>query len=792
MDGFDILGAVTIGEARRDAAVSKAKSAGQRAVTAGQRIARRAPRLSRSMVAAGQKALNAGKMGPASKKKTVTTPGKAAGVAVVPKGNLALGPGGRALMPVATPKGTVYLPVSGKLATGVIGPQWAPKKTIGPMGPIVTSSPKFQPRPAAGPQMAPTKGPAGLLLQPRGPAGASSRPQGPTQTAAGPQMAPGGGAGLAGPGSKLSRQLSGRTILGADTPPPDTDLRDLSIYTGLAEALERLGGLVFDLQSYIDLMPADLPLVGEGTAQINMLQDSYGTTIDKAISGESPSAADAEWVIQGTQTLMSHRDDQLHGKPPQLPMFRWLERADAWLRINDRSKWENLHKEQDTADDKPADDGTPPPGTAAKVVINPISISVALGVPQQFAVQATDSTGNPVSPKTPAVLSVQPPTGATIDGGGKFTATTPGVYTITATVDGVSGTATAEVQGATDRTTDPAYTPPPTPPSGGGYDGSGITAGPDPGYADPYADAYAEDGGYGDPFAYGDYAAEGAMTPFYGYTDEGFDDWGDFEDDPRFAMSEPFADGAQEGLYESEPFADGDQEGLYEDSDAGDGAYLEGDFFEGEDLIGDESGGWGAMLGPILAAAGGIATAGIAVHEKNAAQKKAAADEQTKLQEAITADVNASNAAARAAVSATLKSPSAAIDASAAEAAGRAQDRAGAALSPDVSAKRVAAAQKALDTAVAAAAANPKDGWKRAVQIAWTTTANKALGVQIMNADRPREGAGVPAPMPTGDSWLTRPVAVPVVGPVPGYGVVIGGGVVVGSLALAARALMGR
>lgn len=204
------------------------------------------------------------------------------------------------------------------------------------------------------------------------------------------------------------------------------------------------------------------------------------------------------------------------------------------------------------------------------------------------------------------------------------------------------------------------------------------------------------------------------------------------------------------------------------------------------ELLGAEApAGWGALIGPIVQGAGELAKGGISIYEQHqaeeaaaAAKQKAVADDAAAARAAISADVTASLASARAQMAAQLKQASAPIDREAAEMALRAQDEAGADLSPAASKQRVDAARKALETATRKAQASPKDVYAVSLMRAWTATLNKAGNRQIASATSlvPEAGQG-------GPSWFTRPV----VGPVPGWGVLAGGTVAATGLGLLLR-----
>lgn len=212
---------------------------------------------------------------------------------------------------------------------------------------------------------------------------------------------------------------------------------------------------------------------------------------------------------------------------------------------------------------------------------------------------------------------------------------------------------------------------------------------------------------------------------------------------------------------------------------------------EGLDCLGAEEVDVGFDWGGLAQTAGGVVSFASDAADKDKAEKKTAADDKASLDKAIAADLAASNAVAKAAVSAKLKQASASIDQTAAQNALAAQDKAGSNLSSDNQEKRADAADKALDMAVKNAQAKPSDGYLAALVSAWTQTANKAHNGSITSSDddggkkgkkgKKDDGGG-------GQSWLTRPV----LGPIPGGGVLALGAVVVTGLIFLIRALVKR
>ena len=175
----------------------------------------------------------------------------------------------------------------------------------------------------------------------------------------------------------------------------------------------------------------------------------------------------------------------------------------------------------------------------------------------------------------------------------------------------------------------------------------------------------------------------------------------------------------------------------------------------------------GFDYGALLKVAGGLLEGGAAIAEGKQAEGKTAAETATKLDAAIQADRDASNAAAKADVSAQLRSKTAAADAVAAKKAAAVQDAA------ETSQARIDAADQMLATVMKNAKAKPKDGYQAALLRAWTVTAAKAHGNVAGDAGGKVKDANQ-------EPWLTRRV----VGPIPGYGVVVGSVMLAGVLGL--------
>jgi hypothetical protein len=186
----------------------------------------------------------------------------------------------------------------------------------------------------------------------------------------------------------------------------------------------------------------------------------------------------------------------------------------------------------------------------------------------------------------------------------------------------------------------------------------------------------------------------------------------------------------------------------------------------------------GLDYGQLLQAAGGVAQYGVSAAEQEKKESAGKADDAKKLAAVIAADYAASEASAKADASAQLKSPSASIDAIAAQTALATQDAAGAAgFSSDSAKKRADSADQALAAAIKEAQSKPKDVFLAAKVKAWQATANKAHGSAIVSLDKGGSGG---KGGPGGESFFTKKV----LGPIPGWGVLTLGAGVLGAVAI--------
>src|SRR5437879_8639241 len=99
-------------------------------------------------------------------------------------------------------------------------------------------------------------------------------------------------------------------------------------------------------------------------------------------------------------------------------------------------------------------------GSVASVTVSPATIHIEVGQSAQLAATPRDRSGHPLSGR-PVTWATSNTAVATVDGAGLVTAATPGSATITATSQGVSGTAVVTVTAV------------PPPPSGSRLDQTG-------------------------------------------------------------------------------------------------------------------------------------------------------------------------------------------------------------------------------------------------------------------------------------------------------------------------------
>lgn len=509
-----LLGASTSAQS----SAARAKAAGQRAIASGQRIAKRAPRLSRAVIAAGQRALDAGKQGPKSKSGVATSLDKAIKAPPV----TAASPTGGPLLSTAQPRGSVL--VADHLPAGVRGPLAAPRGSV--FGPAPVSVDNL----AAGTR-GPVAMPRGSVLAPRPaapavPAGnlAAMGPTGALTFSRAGRAAPTGGTKIA-PGTRGVRVGD------------DAEAQQYDMAAALAEAADKLASFANDeVIAVLNQLPEDSALYAKGLTVIEGLQILMADPIDAALNGSQSAQSAADGAMAFLEGVLNDRDT----KPPR-GIWGWIAEAKAAIAKGGG----------DTS--QPADTTQTTPAAVAQVVIDPPQATLTVGQLQKFSAQAGDANGYLVEPAPKFTWTISPTTGASVDQAGNVTVQTAGTYTVTASANGVSGTATVSASPVSSGV--PAD-------GGGGYGGGGGgggdygsgDSGEGYGYEDPSQGydgsginpGYADDGAYYEPQTYEE--AYGEPDPFGDYYPGGY-----AEEDMEYAADEdPFADAAYDP---EDPFA---------------------------------------------------------------------------------------------------------------------------------------------------------------------------------------------------------------------------------------------
>lgn len=512
-------------------------------------------------------------------------------------------------------------------------------------------------------------------------------------------------------------------------------------------------------------LPPSIPLVPQGQKILSDFELLFGAPLEKGLSGEKAVGPATQGLIGSLQYLL-----ELQNESPPVGPWVWFARANAYLK---------LHPPAASAD--PASGG----GAVAKVVVSPATITVTPGMPQAFSATVTDSAGNPVNPKAPLTWSVLPTGTATIDKDGNLTAQVQGALTVTATADGVSGTAAVNsVAGQ------------PLPPGGGSGDGGsggggggggGSSPPPSPGGYSPPGDDHdppPEDEGFFEEAPPEDDTGtydEGAVEEDQG--DETMDDsmlggrggrgGGPRGGGPRGGGPRGPRGGGRRGgrgwrggygygpvVYEVPVYSEGIEldELLLDPATRLPRVVVVGgdlDMLDAE-TVGVDASVLTSGFGTALQAAGVLAQTGLNMYDKDQQDKKTTADEAKKLQAAIRADQQAADALARAELSAQIsagvpndkaKAAQAAADANTAVTMASMQDAAGRGLSAGASADRLQAAQDALQAATKVA------GMPGVAKVnAWNKTINRISNAQMVSSAAPSP----PASSDSGESWWDK------------------------------------
>lgn len=235
-----------------------------------------------------------------------------------------------------------------------------------------------------------------------------------------------------------AKALPGKTHLGEDETVDllaDTDEaaqdQAADLYSQLADAATQAADFVALLQGLKSQLPPELPIAQEGQGKVDTFSIWFVNPIEKSLTGELKATPD---FIAAVLDLLKFTLDQ-KTDPPQNSVWTWVNKARAYLKAH-------------------------PPIVPAVVTVSPAEAVLKPGTKQALTVAVTGSTGQPY---TPSSLAWTVSSGGTVDPAGTFSAAAAGVYTVTATADGVPGTATMMVQASQDAaapTTAPTTTAP--------------------------------------------------------------------------------------------------------------------------------------------------------------------------------------------------------------------------------------------------------------------------------------------------------------------------------------------
>jgi len=353
---------------------------------------------------------------------------------------------------------------------------------------------------------------AATVSAPPSPGIATAKPSAPTQESARPRPVTHRAAPQ--PQRRTPPPMARRVVppkKGAHIGDDGEDGQVVDAYAQLADTAAAIGDFMAELQGLVEGLPPNSQLAQQGLGVISQLQNWFGNPLDAALQGDQQAVAKAPAIADVLQAILANRDDSNRPWP-----WNWVAAATAYLQVHPpvAQADSGTAPAGTTAQPQP---GSPPVGTVARVNVLPRSAAVAVGVAQTFSAQVLDANGQAISPKNPvtwavsgapaapAMPSAYPATGPSIDQGGSFIAQAPGNYAITATADGVTGSALAIVQASMQA---PGAMPSA---SGGGYGSGG-------GYSGGGGGDYGG-GGYGG----GDYADQGGAYPDDGggYADQG-------------------------------------------------------------------------------------------------------------------------------------------------------------------------------------------------------------------------------------------------------------------------------
>ncbi len=315
------------------------------------------------------------------------------------------------------------------------------------------------------------------------------------------------------------------TKLGEEQADEGTD-QQADIYTQLADAAAGVVDFLACFQGLLDRIPQNLPLYQKGVGTISQFENWFAAPIEAALQGDQAALAKAPDIYG----LIEYFKEQGEATGEKRWPWDWASLAETYLKLHPGAEAPAEPGAGPVADEA----GTAPSGAAvsnvAKVVVSPTGMTVPIGGAQLFRVDTLDAKNKVVTSQSPITWSASG--GATIDPSGNFTAQSAGTYTITASVDGVTGTATAIVQAAA--AASPAASPS-APYSGGGgdYGGGGYSGG-------DYADSGSQDSGGGEYTSYDGGYAEPA--------------------EPEYGEQEMYSEADQGQVFEEEHYSEGDGE----------------------------------------------------------------------------------------------------------------------------------------------------------------------------------------------------------------------------------------
>ncbi len=348
------------------------------------------------------------------------------------------------------------------------------------------------------------------------------RPQGPALR---PQSQPVKASAKAPPLPSRGGPAKRGTKLGEEQADESTD-QQADIYTQLADAAVGVVDFLAYFQGLLDRIPQNLPLYQKGIGTISQFENWFAAPIEAALQGDQAALAKAPDIYG----LIEYFKEQGEATGEKRWPWDWASLAETYLKLHPGAEAPAEPGVGPVADES----GTAPSGAVvsnvAKVVVSPTGMTVPIGGTQLFRVDTLDAKNKVVTSQSPITWFASG--GATIDPSGNFSAQSAGTYTITASIDGVTGTATAIVQTAA--AASPAASPS-APYSGGGGDyGGGGYSGSD------YADSGSQDAGGGEYASYDGGYAEPA--------------------EPEYSEQEMYSEADQGQVFEEEYYPEEDGE----------------------------------------------------------------------------------------------------------------------------------------------------------------------------------------------------------------------------------------